>query len=63
MGAEQNLKPPHACIVCGRSDGVVQHYDIAWPTDESVGRRYFEGWVHAQCEAKLIERLEGKRKV
>lgn len=44
---------PQPCAECGRLDGRIQHVDIAWPLGQ-----HFELWLHPQCEAECIERLE-----
>lgn len=51
-------QPKHVCIQCSRNQGVIQHIDIAWPLTIPMKRHFYEGWVHAECEKILIERIE-----
>jgi hypothetical protein len=43
------------CAECRDDDGVVLHYDIAWP---SPIRKHWAGWLHAECEAVFLARRE-----
>jgi len=49
----ESARPPHCCIECGETTGWIQHVDVAWP-----GGKHWEGWLHPDCEAEALERIE-----
>ena len=91
--ARETSQPPeyekHVCAECGKTDGIIQHTDIAWPGSKPfylylhvegddgfmanprriAGRMFsideglhLELWLHRQCVADCLERLERERK-
>jgi len=44
---------PQRCDECCDDDGVVQWVEIAWP-----GGRRWSGWLHPECEAVHVARLD-----
>jgi hypothetical protein len=50
-----------ACDECHDIDGVIQHVDVAWPVRSiGLGREFghIEVWLHPECEAVFVARLE-----
>ena len=61
------------CAECGGAEGVIQHVDIAWPPmkrrrfvndwdltapEHELPGRHVALWLHPECEAEALERLE-----
>jgi hypothetical protein len=61
---------PVRCVWCGKTEGTINHVDIAWPNERRENcyeiyprcpwpkMKHFELWLHAQCEAACIKHLE-----
>jgi hypothetical protein len=46
------------CAACGRTDGRIQHVDIAWPVGQRWQGMHWSGWLHPGCEAAYVASLE-----
>lgn len=46
------------CAECGEEVGIVQYVSIAWPVGQRWQGMHHQLWLHPQCEAAAIERLE-----
>ena len=58
--ARRELAEQPVCAECGGTEGKIQHADIAWPFLEPP--RHYALWLHPECEAVCIERLETEMK-